>query len=391
MVYYLIVMISNVISYDKKEKILMKTKRIITSVIMLVLLCSLVACGGGNKNKLEGDMWYVSEKYIDDYLAIFPTSVPNDCMSNYDNCRVQFLSNGGIIVEAGNSDYSELTANLCTYSQVDDKLEIMAPLGSKSYADFEIKDGVLTITDQKGNKVVLTKEEHFQDGKKNPVMSEAVDTVEPGSEGIVNGADSEEFTHFDKSDEWSKYTKNDAVVQIDDTIYRLECTVKEIMDLVEASAADYNYEYVEGKLITSIKGDNIVIYRGDKEWFTIEAFNYTEETKPLSDLLVSGLELGEDCYEYCYFLDGISYQEIMEMTYNDVKEYGEKNLSDYAFHEGTSCMPKSFEAAICLSYATDTIYSDKMDWDFYQLIYGQKSSFYIDPNTSKVVAFELEY
>lgn len=58
---------------------------------MLVLLCSLVACGGGNKNKLEGDMWYVSEKYIDDYLAIFPTSVPNDCMSNYDNCRVQFI------------------------------------------------------------------------------------------------------------------------------------------------------------------------------------------------------------------------------------------------------------------------------------------------------------
>lgn len=142
----------------------MKTNKIIASVIILTLLCSLVACGG-NKNKLEGDMWYVSEKYIDDYLGIFPTSVPNACMSNYDNCRVQFLSNGGIIVEAGNSDYSELTANLCTYSQVDGKLEIMAPLGSKSYADFEIKDGVLTITDQKGNKVVLTKEEHFNDEK----------------------------------------------------------------------------------------------------------------------------------------------------------------------------------------------------------------------------------
>lgn len=156
----------------------MRIKKLISSIIMLILMCSIAACGS-KKNELVGDMWYVSEKYIKADLDIFPTSVPNACISNYANCRVRFLSNGGIIVEAGNSDYKELTADLCTYSQTDGMLEIMAPLGSKSYSEFEIKNGTLTISDRNENKVVFTKEENFKEAE--PESSVELSLVEETS------------------------------------------------------------------------------------------------------------------------------------------------------------------------------------------------------------------
>lgn len=142
----------------------MKMKKIMAGILSVGVAVSITACGNSNitassKNGIEGTKWVVSEKIMDERTHIFPTPVPNSCICDYDKCRIQFLSNGGIIVEAGNDGYDDIESNLCTYSQVDGKLEIVAPLGSKSYSDYEIKDDELTITDSDGNQVILTRAE----------------------------------------------------------------------------------------------------------------------------------------------------------------------------------------------------------------------------------------
>lgn len=124
----------------------------IATLIMTMLL--LVGCGDPAK-ALTGSTWVKEEKT--DKVSIFPTSVPNTCINFYEQASIQFIKDGSVIVEGGEGD-EKMQSNLCTYKIVDSKLVFIAPLGSKSFNEFEIDGKRLTITDNSGNQVVFIKQ-----------------------------------------------------------------------------------------------------------------------------------------------------------------------------------------------------------------------------------------
>lgn len=144
-----------------------------------------------------------------------------------------------------------------------------------------------------------------------------------------------ELEHFPLSPEWKDYTISDGVFQIDDTVYYNHMLVSDFIDRVNASAVDYTYEYNPDKLVTSGHQEQIDFYREDQLWFSIYAdhFFLSDGSVVLSDVPVSNISISDKAYEYCYFMDGRSYEELIQMNYNDVKDLADTVFADENFED----------------------------------------------------------
>ena len=124
-----------------------------TVVALLTVVLSLVFIAGcGNPRKELCGEWELIDRSSTG-SCIFPTQVPNMCINGYDFCKMELMSDGSIVVEAGVNDYGDISSDKCKFDVVDGKLKIDAPLGSSAFSDYEIKHNSLIITDKKGNTV----------------------------------------------------------------------------------------------------------------------------------------------------------------------------------------------------------------------------------------------
>ncbi len=171
------------------------------------------------------------------------------------------------------------------------------------------------------------------------VYSEETTPTEAPEEAVP---EENELEHFPLSSEWKDYSISDGVVQIDDTIYYKGMTAEEFMKRVEQSKAGYIYEYNPDKLMTG--GDNEIIefYRDNTLWFTIMVYNgfFCKGSAHMSQCPVKEIIIQDAAYDYCYFIDGHSYEEIMQMTYDDVKELADTVFADERFREADKVSTK---------------------------------------------------
>ncbi len=128
-----------------------------------------------------------------------------------------------------------------------------------------------------------------------------------------------ELEHFPVSPEWKNHDISDYVIQIDDSLYETGILVADFMKIVEASAANYTYEYNPDKLVNKGDGNTVIdVYREGELWFTVETWNFFGGTISLAEIPVKRIVLQDKTYEYCYFIDGRSYEDIMQMKYKDI-------------------------------------------------------------------------
>lgn len=193
----------------------------------------------------------------------------------------------------------------------------------------------------------------------------------------------------ERSKEWDELTVDDMAIQICDTVLYPGCSVGDAMDkLMRSDYYEYfGNDYNPDKLISKsgYESVNFAIALNDEEvidWH-IDAFNYTNDTVTMKELVLIDVDVPDQIYEYCRFIDGRSYDEIIGMTYEEVKdlscmkdcklkEEGSINLT-YTYGKGMLSMPVK-----------------KAQWTYCDYLVNSDYVFHINPDTSKVDEFKTD-
>lgn len=127
-------------------------KKIGCVVLMVATMCmSLTGCG---KKTLSGE--YVVSEMSEAAPSIFPQGYINEFFK-YENCEMEFLSDGTLLMDATEEGKTPFAGKNHKFACVDGKLKIVAPLGSTAVSDYVVSGSKITISDDKGNYIVLTK------------------------------------------------------------------------------------------------------------------------------------------------------------------------------------------------------------------------------------------
>lgn len=201
----------------------------------------------------------------------------------------------------------------------------------------------------------------------------------------------QEKKKFDKSTEWGRYIISHQAVQIEDTVYAPGVSVQDFINTVESSEIEYSYEYVPGELVCGKESKTIIVYRDAEKWFEANALNVFEETIALSDCVIDQIKAYEAAQEYCYIMDGRTYEELLALSYTDVKALAEVVFPFYELTEET--VEKNGKDLILLKYdgSKDGILENAKRWTGYLIKSGFDLCFYIDKATSQVIDFEYKH
>lgn len=133
------------------------------------------------------------------------------------------------------------------------------------------------------------------------------------------------YKKFDAVPEWKDIKPYSPTIQIDDTLYTIGCTVDEIMKKVNASSVKYTSDYTPD----GIGAGNITVSRNGVEWFVIKDRDASEDgSGKRKDCIVSDIEVGTDVKPYCRFIDGRSFDDILNMTYEDARKLLETTFTE---------------------------------------------------------------
>ena len=119
---------------------------------------------------------------------------------------------------------------------------------------------------------------------------------------------------------WKKVKVSDRAVQIDDVLYEPGFLMSDFMKKVKSSSIKYEYDYNSKALVEGKKFSKLEIYRDGNEWFTIHVINLSEESANLKDCVVASIEVEDAAKLYCRYIDGRSYEDIMKMSVDEVKD-----------------------------------------------------------------------
>ena len=163
----------------------------------------------------------------------------------------------------------------------------------------------------------------------------------------------------------------------------------DFMAAVESSSIDYTYEYNAGKLATGKDIEKITIYRDGEAWINTSVVNIFDETTALSELPVLRVEVCPAALNYAYFLDGISYNDILAMNYTDLKNYAESRFPEYTFKESSTKVNNIECISLQYNGLPDAVLK-RTEWTGCSITANMFYTFYIDKNTSQVVKFSMD-
>ncbi len=194
-----------------------------------------------------------------------------------------------------------------------------------------------------------------------------------------------EYEHFDADPGWKDISPQDYAIQIDDVLYRVWQSPDEFIKQVEGSSVDYTYEYNPDKLVSGKTYERIEVYRDGKAWIEATALNFSDETTSLSECMVVdvNVSLVSDAKEYAHFIDGRSYEDIMAMSYSDVKKLSEDIFADYDIIEGNGIN----KGQLTIIYNKFNITNEVTDYMGYAITWSHEYHFDIDKETSQVESF----
>lgn len=161
----------------------------------------------------------------------------------------------------------------------------------------------------------------FEDDEELEDSQEYEEDVQPSK------SPTEKYKHFDADEGWKELTGYEYAVQVDDILYIPGITAEEFINKVESSSVSYTYEYNGKRLLINKEEVEIMISRDGMEWFRVIVRNPWDDTKEMSELPVVKIVPSAKAEHFCHFIDGRSYEDIISMSYSDVKKLADEKFS----------------------------------------------------------------
>ena len=197
---------------------------------------------------------------------------------------------------------------------------------------------------------------------------------------------------FDAVEEWACVTYSDRAIQIDDVLYTPGVSVADFIAKVESSSIEYEYEYHADKLMNNRDKEVISFFKNGEEWFSVSAFNIFEDTTVLSDVVVVTIDIADAANPYVRYLDGRTFDEILEMRYSDVIQLDESAFGDYFTSPEEETITHDDVECICIQYRSNDGYlPNVVEWSDYEVNLNYWLAFYVSKDTSEVIDFEVTY
>lgn len=275
---------------------------------------------------------------------------------------VMALAITGTLVGCGSKNLSKMTPE-----------EIYKYVSSMSEEEFDKYYGGLSTDDQERVDSAILQVELFGDGSLE-----------------VDGAETEQKTvkaKLFKADKgWKNVQITDRAVQIDDVLYEPGFTVEDVMKKVESSSVKYEYDYSDKSLVGGKEFDKIEISRDGVNWFTIRVLNVSEDSASFKSCVVSSIVVEDAAKPYCRFIDGRSYEDIMKMSIDDVKELQNSIFKDATYEENS----KKHKKEECLEehFNIGTVVPNSIKSIGYEINHGLSYDFYISKETGEMIDFE---
>ena len=170
-------------------------------------------------------------------------------------------------------------------------------------------------------------------GSGSGTVSENTDgssVTENGDAGKKSEEKSDEQKVYEAKSEWAEVKPQEGYIQIDDVLYPVfRTTADEFIKMLESSEVKYEYEYDASKTVEPGKAEKIIINRNGEEWITAVFSNMREENAALGSLTASSIYPSNSAMKCSRFIDGISYDEIMQMSHDDCVDYFNKLSEKY--------------------------------------------------------------
>ena len=180
----------------------------------------------------------------------------------------------------------------------------------------------------------------FEDDEELEDSQEYEEDVQPSK------SPTEKYKHFDADEGWKELTGYEYAVQVDDVLYIPGITAEEFIDKVETSSIEYTYEYNGNRLVSRHEKVEINICRDGSNWFSVVVCNFEEETKSLSEALLFKIIPSDKALSFSRFIDGRSYEEILQMSYTDVQKLAEEKFSGVAREKKTNSGDENISLAV---------------------------------------------
>ena len=196
---------------------------------------------------------------------------------------------------------------------------------------------------------------------------------------------------YKESKDWSDLDVDSRAVQVGDVVVYPGMTVAQLDEKLKKSDLKWKYDYNADKLIEGEESDSISVYASSKdtiESFYVYALNLEKETGKLSDAVITGVNVSDEAKPYSRFIDGRSYDDILNMKYDDVKNMKAtdfKNLvNDYQEYstqvDGKDCIVVRYQL-------TDYIIKEAK-WTDYNVGSTYIYDFAVDSNSGNVISYD---
>ncbi len=166
------------------------------------------------------------------------------------------------------------------------------------------------------------------DSKKNKKNKKANDNDSEEESELTPEEEKElllsQYKESKPSPEWNDVSSDDLVFQVDDMMLRPGMNADDFFKMVDSQKIEYEHDFVSSALITANKTETYTITRDGIDWFKVDVRNCKDETAKAFQGIVTQISLCSDAYNFCHFIDGISFDDIMDMDYDEVQTLGEK-------------------------------------------------------------------
>lgn len=204
------------------------------------------------------------------------------------------------------------------------------------------------------------------------------------SEKVTN-----EKKEYEKSSEWDTVQPKDRAFQVDDILLMPGGSLDDVIAKVETSECSYEYTYNPDKLVEKKDWVKIEVSLNGELRFTVIAYNLYSDTCSAKYCPVVKIKLEESAFPDCRFIDGRSYADILNMSYEDAKSVSAL--------EGLKMFEKSTDSDNIEILYQDT-FSEKLEWQYisgtewsgYLISSTMGYKFLVDTNTAKVTDFYLD-
>ena len=212
---------------------------------------------------------------------------------------------------------------------------------------------------------------------------------------LLAGCGNNDLDRIQKSPLWDNATVKNNPIQIADIFIVPTDTVGDIYEKTQQSSLDWTWENDMDELEN---GDTYInVYLNGTPWIEFSCISYSG-TKKLRDCNTHNVfPANEKALKHSWFMDGRTYDDILNMTYDDVKDLKDTFFADpereYIVTESETdendnalqYVDKPFDR-LKIRYEPEVDLFDKEEYQTYQTYV-----FYVDKKTSKVIDFKMNH